>query len=126
MLCSRSRPMNMANSRLLPISSNSHSGSTRKIPYGKASPAGPHRPPAVDLRRQPARLSGVTDALVRNRVMSVRVEVKPELLAWARQRSGLGIDELARRFPKLREWEQGDRLPTLKQLEGCAQATHTP
>lgn len=28
--------------------------------------------------------------------------------------------ELARRFPKLAESEQGDRLPTLKQLEGFA------
>jgi Zn-dependent peptidase ImmA (M78 family) len=56
----------------------------------------------------------------------VRVEVKPELLAWARERSGLGAEELARRFPQLAEWEQGDLSPTLKQLEGFAQATHTP
>jgi Zn-dependent peptidase ImmA (M78 family) len=58
--------------------------------------------------------------------MPVRVEVRPELLTWARERSGLGTEQLARRFPKLTEWEQGARLPTLKQLEGFAQATHTP
>ena len=58
--------------------------------------------------------------------MPVRVEVNPELLAWARERSGLGIDDLARRFPKLAQWEQGERSPTLKQLESFAQATHTP
>jgi Zn-dependent peptidase ImmA (M78 family) len=56
----------------------------------------------------------------------VRVEIKPELLTWARERSGLGMDELAPRFPNLGEWEQGNRLPTLKQLEHFAEATHTP
>jgi Zn-dependent peptidase ImmA (M78 family) len=47
-------------------------------------------------------------------------------LAWAQERSGLEVDDLVRRFPKLPEWEQGTRAPTLKQLEGFAQATHTP
>ncbi len=57
---------------------------------------------------------------------SVRVTVSPRLLAWARERSGLEIDELAARFPKLSEWERGARTPTLKQLEDFARATHTP
>lgn len=58
--------------------------------------------------------------------MVVRVEVKPALLSWARNRSGLNPDELARRFPKAADWERGDASPTLKQLEGFARATHTP
>ncbi len=58
--------------------------------------------------------------------MPARVEVNPELLAWARQRSGLASGDLAHRFPKLATWEQGEQLPTLKQLESYAQATHTP
>jgi Zn-dependent peptidase ImmA (M78 family)/transcriptional regulator with XRE-family HTH domain len=58
--------------------------------------------------------------------MPVRVDVNPELLAWARQRSGLAIGDLAHRFPKLAAWEQGQQLPTFKQLESYAQATHTP
>jgi Zn-dependent peptidase ImmA (M78 family)/transcriptional regulator with XRE-family HTH domain len=58
--------------------------------------------------------------------MPTRVEVNPELLAWARQRSGMAFDDLAHRFPKLTAWERGDQLPTLKQLENFAQATHTP
>jgi Zn-dependent peptidase ImmA (M78 family) len=57
---------------------------------------------------------------------SVRVSVSPRLLAWARDRSGLEVGELARRFPKLPEWEAGEREPTLKQLEDFARATHTP
>jgi Zn-dependent peptidase ImmA (M78 family) len=57
---------------------------------------------------------------------SVRAAVSPRLLAWARERSGLGPDQLASRFPRLTEWERGDRVPTLKQLEDFARATHTP
>ena len=56
----------------------------------------------------------------------VRVEVKPALLAWARERSGIDPADLTRRFPKLEDWEQGEATPTLKQIEGFARATHTP
>ena len=38
----------------------------------------------------------------------------------------LSVDALARRFPKLEAWEQGERHPTLKQLERFAKATFTP
>ena len=55
-----------------------------------------------------------------------RVEVRPELLRWARERAGVSVDALARRFPKLEAWERGDLCPTLKQLEGFAKATFTP
>jgi Zn-dependent peptidase ImmA (M78 family) len=54
-----------------------------------------------------------------------RVHVKPEMLRWAGTRAGLGIDVLARRFPKLPDWERGEVSPTLKQLESFAKATHT-
>ena len=55
-----------------------------------------------------------------------RVEVNPKLLRWARERAGLGVDALVRRFPKLSAWESGEVHPTLKQLEGFAKATFTP
>jgi Zn-dependent peptidase ImmA (M78 family) len=58
--------------------------------------------------------------------MPTRVEVHPELLAWARQRSGLTLDDVEHRFPMLAAWERGEQQPTLKQLESFAQATHTP
>ena len=58
--------------------------------------------------------------------MVVRVEVTPPLLAWARKRSGIPGQDLARRFPRLQEWERGQGSPTLKQLENFANATHTP
>ena len=59
-------------------------------------------------------------------MVAVRVDVAAPLYAWAAERSGLGADELADKFPKLQQWESGDHSPTLKQLEGFARATRTP
>lgn len=55
----------------------------------------------------------------------MRVDVKPDLLVWARERARIHPDDLTRRFPKLSEWEAGELQPTLKQLEDYANATHT-
>jgi Zn-dependent peptidase ImmA (M78 family)/transcriptional regulator with XRE-family HTH domain len=55
-----------------------------------------------------------------------RVDVRPEMLRWARERAGYSTDALARRFPRLREWERGEAQPTLKQVERYAKATHAP
>lgn len=62
------------------------------------------------------------------RAATLRVEVRPAMLRWARERARLDLDDLARRFPKLAEWED-ERThvrPTLKQLEDFAKATHAP
>lgn len=58
--------------------------------------------------------------------MSVRVPVQRDVLTWAQDRSGIPREKLARRFPKLREWEDGAGSPTLKQLEQFASVTRTP
>ncbi len=57
--------------------------------------------------------------------MSVRVEVRPSLLAWARARSGIDDGLWDQRFPSFASWMAGD-APTLKQLEQFANKTHTP
>ncbi|MGE4294888.1 MAG: ImmA/IrrE family metallo-endopeptidase [Campylobacterales bacterium] len=54
------------------------------------------------------------------------VFVKPDLIVWARERAGLDELALAKRFPKLAEWETGKSQPTLKQLEDFAHAVHVP
>jgi len=56
----------------------------------------------------------------------IRVEVRPEMLRWARERSGLDLHALSRRFSKLEAWERGEVRPTLKQVESFARATYTP
>ena len=56
----------------------------------------------------------------------IRANVKPSLIAWARERAGLESADLAHRFPKLEAWEAGETLPTLKQVEDFAHAVHVP
>ncbi len=58
--------------------------------------------------------------------MVTRVEVKPELLRWARERARLPMETLLQRFPKLREWEAGEAQPTFRQLEAFADTTAAP
>lgn len=55
-----------------------------------------------------------------------RANVNPEILRWARERSGIDPEELEVRFKKLAQWESGDEKPTLKQLETFAKAVHVP
>ena len=56
----------------------------------------------------------------------MRVDVKPAMLRWARERAGIEADALAHRFPKLADWEREEGRPTLNQLEDFARATHAP
>jgi len=54
------------------------------------------------------------------------VTVKPELIRWAIDRSGLPADDLLEKFPKLDEWKTGERQPTFRQLEDFSKMTMTP
>ena len=54
------------------------------------------------------------------------VSVKPALLRWAQKRSGQNIQNLYKKFPKLKLWEAGKAQPTLKQLEKFAKTVHAP
>lgn len=58
--------------------------------------------------------------------MAETVSVKPDMIRWAVARSGLPPEDLAQAFPKLVDWQSGERLPTFKQLETFAQKTMTP
>ncbi len=55
-----------------------------------------------------------------------RVEANIDILRWARERSGVTIEELVRSFPKFPGWETGAVSPTLHQLERFAKKTYTP
>lgn len=65
-------------------------------------------------------LSGDTEAV------SVRVEVHPALLQWARGRSGIDEEVWPKRFPHFDEWVVGDKQPTMRQLQEFAAKTYTP
>jgi Zn-dependent peptidase ImmA (M78 family) len=54
------------------------------------------------------------------------VNVKPQLLRWAIARSRIPKEDLLKKIPRLAEWEQGERQPTLRQLEDFARRTMTP
>jgi Zn-dependent peptidase ImmA (M78 family) len=58
--------------------------------------------------------------------VTLRVEIRPELLHWAIERAGMDVDALLPKFPKAQEWLSGSSRPTLKQLEKFANTTHTP
>ena len=58
--------------------------------------------------------------------MTNTVSVKPELIRWAVDRSGLPLDQLEKRFPRLDKWQTGEREPTFRQLEDFANKTMTP
>jgi len=55
-----------------------------------------------------------------------RVAIEPRMLVWARERADRSVESLRKGFPKLAEWESGAAQPTLRQLEGFAQAVHVP
>lgn len=54
------------------------------------------------------------------------ISLTPGLLAWARERAGLGVAALAAKFPKYPLWEDGLAHPTLRQLEAFAKHVHVP
>ena len=54
------------------------------------------------------------------------ISVNTELITWARERSGLSIEVLSKKFPKLSQWERGELKPTFNQLEELANKTYTP
>lgn len=58
--------------------------------------------------------------------MSSTVDVKPELIRWALERSGRSVETLSRTLPKIAKWQEGTARPTFRQLEQLAEKTWTP
>ena len=55
-----------------------------------------------------------------------RVPVNPELLRWARERTGLAREDLATKIRMLSEWEVGETRPILKQSKAFVRAVRVP
>ncbi|WP_395153860.1 ImmA/IrrE family metallo-endopeptidase [Ilumatobacter sp.] len=58
--------------------------------------------------------------------MTVRVEVSPEVLRWARTRSGIDDETWTIRFKDYDAWVNGDKTPTVKQLQSFATRAYAP
>ncbi len=60
----------------------------------------------------------------------IPADVKPDLLIWAREESGYPADVVAKRLgvkvERLVQWEQGDRKPTVRQVQELAKFYHRP
>ena len=59
-----------------------------------------------------------------------RAHVTPELLAWARLRRGLSVEEVSKKLnvkpAAILDWETGERQPTFRQAQQLAHAVHIP
>ena len=55
-----------------------------------------------------------------------KIAVAAPLLRWAADRARLADAKLEEKFPKWRQWLNGEDAPTLCQLEALALKTHTP
>lgn len=58
--------------------------------------------------------------------MTTRIDIKGDLLTWAIERAGLAVDEFLLSYPKAQTWLDGEKKPTLKQLEDFANKVHVP
>lgn len=56
----------------------------------------------------------------------IRVDIKPEMLAWACHRAGMDAESISHRFPHFLAWVNQEARPTFKQVEQFARATYTP
>ncbi|MBN9643850.1 ImmA/IrrE family metallo-endopeptidase [Corynebacterium mendelii] len=55
-----------------------------------------------------------------------RVTVAPGILEWAVTRAGIQLHDAINEYPKLKDWLDGHRQPTIRQLEDFARRFHVP
>lgn len=60
-----------------------------------------------------------------SKTAAIRLDVKPDLIRWARERSRKSIEELTSKFPNYQEWEDQPTQLTYEQLNRFAKVTHT-
>ncbi len=58
--------------------------------------------------------------------MAEQLPINPALLIWARERSGQSLEEAAKKFKRLSDWESGVSAPTYPQLEQLSDAFKIP
>lgn len=58
--------------------------------------------------------------------MGVRIEVDTDMLVWAITRAGHDVSDFATAHPKVRDWLDGKKQPTVKQLEDFSKKLYIP
>lgn len=58
--------------------------------------------------------------------MRSEVKINVDILTWAISRAGFDFHEFTNRLPKIVDWIEGTKKPTLKQLESFAKKVHLP
>ncbi len=58
--------------------------------------------------------------------MSQEVNINVDILTWAITRAGYQLHEFTEKVPKVREWIEGKKNPTVKQLEKFSKKVHLP
>ena len=52
--------------------------------------------------------------------------ITPAVLTWARERAGYSLDAASEKFPRIKNWESGETLPSYPQLESLADKFKVP
>jgi Zn-dependent peptidase ImmA (M78 family) len=58
--------------------------------------------------------------------MTTRVNVQPEILTWAISRAGFELPEFTEKNPKVQQWIDEEKQPTVKQLEIFSKKVYVP
>ncbi len=59
--------------------------------------------------------------------MSAEVNIKPNMITWAIGRAGYDLEDfIAKKFPKVQDWLDDKKKPTVKQLEDFSHKVHLP
>jgi Zn-dependent peptidase ImmA (M78 family) len=58
--------------------------------------------------------------------MGAEVNVNSHMLTWAITRAGYDVPAFAQKFPKILDWLEGEKKPTVKQLEAFSRKVHLP
>jgi Zn-dependent peptidase ImmA (M78 family) len=58
--------------------------------------------------------------------MPTTANINNKILTWAISRAGFDLDKFKEKHPKVRQWLEGEKKPTVKQLEDFSKKAHVP
>lgn len=58
--------------------------------------------------------------------MKTAINVKPDIITWAIERAGYELHEFIEKFPRITDWLENRKQPTVKQLEKFSHTVHLP